>query len=132
MSSMLRVILISIGTISVILGTIGIFLPVIPTTPFLLLAGACYMRSSEKLHNWLLENKWLGPYIRDYYEGKGIPLRAKIVSVSLLWLSLIISIVYFIDIMWVRIFLLGVGLAVTVFILTRKTKKIEETSNLPL
>lgn len=123
MKSMMKSILIGIGTLSVVFGVIGLFLPVIPTTPFLLLAGACYMRSSEKHHKRLLENKWLGPYLRDYYENKGIPLYAKIVSISFLWISLTVSMVFFAKILWVRIILIGIGSGVTIFLLRQKTKK---------
>jgi len=122
----MRLILISIGTLCVVLGTIGVFLPVLPTTPFLLLAAACYMRSSRKLLQRLMDSKLLGPYLRDYYGGKGIPLRAKIISISLLWVSLICSMVFFINLMWVRIFLIFIGISVTIFIATRKTKKDED------
>lgn len=91
---MLKSILIGVGTLSVVLGVIGIFLPIIPTTPFVLLAGACYMRSSEKHHKRLMENPWLGPYLKDYYEDKGIPLHAKLLSITLLWLSMTASMVF--------------------------------------
>ena len=72
------------GTLSLILGIIGIFLPLLPTTPFLLLTAALYVRSSPRLYNWLLHQKYLGNYIRNFRENKAIPLRAKIVSVSLI------------------------------------------------
>ncbi|HHY25795.1 MAG TPA: DUF454 domain-containing protein [Desulfitobacterium dehalogenans] len=120
---MMKMILIGIGTLCVIFGVIGVFLPVVPTTPFLLLAGACYMRSSQKLHKRLLESKWLGPYLKDYYEDKGITSRAKAVSILCLWLSLAISMVFFIEIFWARVLLVGIGSGVTIFLLSRKTKK---------
>ncbi|MGE4272637.1 MAG: YbaN family protein [Desulfitobacterium sp.] len=63
---MMKILLIGVGTISVVLGVIGIFLPLIPTTPFVLLAGACYLRSSEKHHQRLLANPWLGPYLKEF------------------------------------------------------------------
>ncbi|MFX1466888.1 MAG: YbaN family protein, partial [Promethearchaeota archaeon] len=76
------------GTLSLALGIIGIFIPLLPTTPFLLLAAYCYARSSKKLYNWLMSNKWFGSYIRNYYEGNGIPLKAKLLSVSFLWITI--------------------------------------------
>ena len=63
---LLKSVLISIGTLSVFLGFLGIFIPLLPTTPFLLLAAACYIRSSDRFYQWLIDNKWLGRYIRDY------------------------------------------------------------------
>ena len=76
-----------IGFLSLILGVIGIFLPVLPTTPFLLLSAALFFRSSPRAYDWLLTHKYLGPYIRSFREDRMIPLRAKIVSISLLWLT---------------------------------------------
>ena len=75
-----------------ILGIIGIFLPIVPTTPFLLLAAACYARGSERLYNWLMTNKVFGQYIGNYREGKGIPLKVKILSISFLWVAIAVSI----------------------------------------
>jgi uncharacterized protein len=66
-----RALLLAVGTISLALGAIGIFLPILPTTPFLLLSAACYMRSSERMHKWLLSKRWFGAYIRNYQEAKG-------------------------------------------------------------
>jgi hypothetical protein len=74
-------VLIIAGTSFAGLGILGIFLPLLPTTPFLLLAAACYARSSERFYNWLLNNRWFGHYIRNYLEGKGVPLRVKVLSI---------------------------------------------------
>ena len=74
----IRLLLIIAGTVSVGLGIIGMFIPLLPTTPFLLLAAACYARSSQRLYHWLLYNKWFGKYIRNYLQRKGIPLKLKI------------------------------------------------------
>jgi methylthioribose-1-phosphate isomerase len=75
----------------VALGVIGIFLPVLPTTPFLLLAAACFVRSSKSFYLWLIHHRQLGPWIRDYLEGQGIPLKAKVYSIALMWLSIGLS-----------------------------------------
>lgn len=82
------------GSFSLILGFIGIFLPLLPTIPFLLLAAACYFRGSEGMHKWLISNKWLGNYIKNYQEGKGIQPKAKILSISLLWITIGYSAVF--------------------------------------
>ena len=73
------------GTLFLALGIVGIFVPLLPTTPFLLLASACYLRGSERMHAWLLGHGRLGAYIRAYEQGRGIPLRAKVVALAMLW-----------------------------------------------
>ena len=91
-----------IGTISLGLGLIGIFLPVLPTTPFLLLTAALYARSSDKLYNLLMSHYYLGAYIKDFREHRTLPLRVKIISVSTLWITICLSI-YMVDILFVKI-----------------------------
>ncbi|MEJ5327308.1 MAG: YbaN family protein [Candidatus Bathyarchaeia archaeon] len=83
-----------IGTICVLLGAVGTMLPILPTTPFLLAAAACYCKSSERAYKWLLNNKWFGEYIRNYKEGRGIPKRTKIATLSLLWATIGFSTVF--------------------------------------
>jgi len=82
-----RAAFVAAGSIALALGVIGIFVPLLPTTPFLLLASACYLRGSARLHRWLLSHGRLGAYIRAFEEGRGIPRRAKIVAIGLLWIS---------------------------------------------
>ncbi|MDZ4166743.1 MAG: YbaN family protein [Coriobacteriia bacterium] len=87
MKHVLKYICLAIGLIALALGIIGIFVPMWPTTPFLLLAAACFVRSSERLYTWLIEHRHLGCYVRDYMSGKGIPLRAKWISLGLMWVT---------------------------------------------
>lgn len=115
--------LISIGTIALILGIIGIVLPILPTTPFMLLAAACYVNASPKLYIWLIEHKYLGKYIKNYREYRGIPLRAKIISIIMLWLGIGSSIIFFISLTIIDIFLLIVAVCVTIHLLSLKTIK---------
>jgi len=112
-----KMLLIACGTLSVALGVLGVFLPVLPTTPFLLLAAACYARSSEKLYEWLLGNRWFGHYIRDYREGKGIPLRRVAVAIALLWLTIGYTAIVAVSLWWVRLALLAIAGGVTVHLL---------------
>lgn len=81
-----------VGSIAVVLAILGIFLPLLPTTPFLLLASACFARGSTRMHAWLLGNRVFGEYLRNFEEGRGIPLRGKIIALTLLWLSMAYSI----------------------------------------
>jgi hypothetical protein len=109
-----KIVLIACGTISVALGVLGVFLPLLPTTPFLLLAAACFARSSEKLYDRLLGNRWFGHYIRDYRDGKGIPPRRVAVAIALLWLTIGYTAFVAVSLWWVRLLLLAIAGAVTV------------------
>jgi uncharacterized protein len=113
----LKVALLALGFLFTGLGLIGIFIPLLPTTPFLLLAAACFARSSKHFYNWLLNNKLFGKYITSYLDGKGVPVTTKIISVSLLWLTIVISAVFFVSLLWVKILLLLIALAVSVHII---------------
>jgi uncharacterized membrane protein YbaN (DUF454 family) len=109
------------GIIALGLGVLGIFLPLLPTTVFLLIAAACFARSSDRLYDWLLTHKWFGPYIRNWREHKAMPVKSKIVILVLLWVTLSFSAFWVIDIFAVRILLLLIGAGVTLFILRMKT-----------
>jgi len=113
----LRYLLIVFGTVFLALGLIGIVLPVLPTTPFLLLASACYARSSKKFHNWLLSNKWFGSYIKNYQKGKGIPLKVKIMAISFLWIIILTSVYFFIENYLIEILLLVIATFVSIHII---------------
>ena len=124
-NALLRWLLILAGSLSVALGILGVFLPVLPTTPFLLLAAACYGRSSERFYHWLLTNRWCGEYIRNYREGKGIRLRHKITALSLLWLLIGYAAVFAVPYMWIRIVLLIIAVGVTIHLVMIKTYRKE-------
>ena len=116
-----RVILVIAGSVFTGLGLLGIFLPLLPTTPFLLLAVACYARSSKRCHFWLLDNKWFGSFIKDYHEKKGITLRVKIISISLLWISISYSVLLVIGNLFVSSIMVIIALGVTVFLIDLNT-----------
>ncbi|MCW2102564.1 UNVERIFIED_ORG: uncharacterized membrane protein YbaN (DUF454 family) [Pseudomonas psychrophila] len=119
-SRLLRYVLFAIGWLSVALGVLGIFLPVLPTTPFLLLAAACFARSSPRFYQWLVEHPRLGPWIRDYLDGNGIPLKAKVYAIGLMWLSIGVS-CYLVPLPWARGFMLLSAVLVSLYILRQKT-----------
>lgn len=79
------------GVLALLLGILGLFLPLLPTTPFLLLASWCFARGSERLHRWLLSHRVFGEYLRNFEAGRGIPLKAKIVATAMLWASLLMA-----------------------------------------
>ncbi|MDT8419157.1 MAG: YbaN family protein [Desulfuromonadales bacterium] len=113
----LRIALAVIGLLSTLLGVIGIFVPLLPTVPLLLLATACFARSSERFHHRLLEHPQLGPMVRGYLHGQGIPLRAKVRAIALIWASISLSALFFIPLLWVKILLITIGLCITIYLL---------------
>ncbi|OGU10996.1 MAG: hypothetical protein A2075_03850 [Geobacteraceae bacterium GWC2_58_44] len=115
-SDLLRWILICIGWISIVGGIIGIFLPLVPTIPFLLLAAVCFSRSSERFHGWLVEHKHLGPMVRDYLAFRGVPLRAKFMAIGMVWISIPTSTFLFVRVFWLKVLLLGIATAVTLYL----------------
>lgn len=117
----LRYALLTIGFISVGLGVIGLFLPVLPTTPFLLLAAACFLRSSPRFYQWLTRHPQLGPMVRGYLDGEGIPAKAKVYAIGLLWLSIGIS-SWWVPLFWVKIILWIIAIGVTIYLLRQKTR----------
>ena len=119
---MINLILRIVGTISLILGILGIALPVLPTTPFLLLTAYCYLKSAPKWHKRLLESKHLGPYIKNFQENKCIPLRVKIYSIGLRWLTISCSCVFFVSLWWIRALLIAIAIGVTCHILSYPSK----------
>jgi len=120
-SSLIGRVWIGAGTLFVGLGTLGIFLPLLPTTPFLLLAAACYARGSERFYDWLVGNRWFGNYIKNYRERKALPLRIKAFSIVLLWATIGYSTVFVIDIALVRVILVLIAIAVTIHIIRFRT-----------
>ena len=123
MNRIVQVVLIVSGTFFVALGVLGIFVPVLPTTPFLLLAAFCYARSSERFLHWLLTNRWFGAYIKNYRQGRGIPLREKLLTMVALWLSIGFSALYVVESWWGELLLVMVAVGVTVHLLRIKTSR---------
>ena len=119
--TLLKGILVVAGTFFLVLGIIGIFLPLLPTTPFILLAAACYARGSNKFYVWLITNKWLGRYIKNYLERRGIPLSVKILSATLLWVTILFSTIVIVSNILIRIILIVIAIVVTIHIISIKT-----------
>jgi len=119
--SLSRRLFILTGSLLLGLAIVGIFLPLLPTTPLLLLAAACYARGSDRFYRWLVNNRWFGEYIRSYREGKGIPLRIKAFTISLLWITIGCSAAFAVHTLPIRIVLIVIAIAVTTHILFIRT-----------
>ncbi len=120
-----KAILIFAGTVCVGLGILGMFLPLMPTTVFLLLAAYCYSKSSEKFHNWLLTNRLCGKYIANYKSGRGISVRQKVSTIAVLWASICVSIWLLAVSFWPTLLLTAVAIGVTMHLLWIKTHRPE-------
>jgi len=118
-----RGLFVALGTFFVGLGGLGIFLPLLPTTPFLLLATACYCRGSKRLNDWLLGNRWFGGFIRNYREGRGISVRGKIFALALLWAMISYTAFFAVEILIIQVILFIIAIAVSIHITTLPTQR---------
>ena len=107
--------------LAVILGTVGVFVPLLPTTPFLLLAAACFVRSSDQMYHWLINHPAFGKYIRNYRDYRAITLLAKIVSLVFLWGTVLYSALAVVESLFMRVLLGLILVGVTIHLLTLKT-----------
>jgi uncharacterized membrane protein YbaN (DUF454 family) len=120
---MLKVILIVAGTLFLGLGILGIFLPLLPTTPFLLLAATCYLRGSTKVYHWLLNIRWLGNYVETYRDRRGVPLRVKILAIAFLWITIGYSAISVLHDFLFRAILVVIAIGVTIHVFSIPTLK---------
>jgi len=126
-----NVLLITCGGISVALGTVGIVVPLLPTTPFLLLAAACFVRSSDKLYEWLISHRLFGSYIRNYREHRAVTWQTKVFTLLLLWAAICYSAFFVISSWVVRVILLAIAIAVTVHVMSLGTLGKHRDPNAP-
>lgn len=117
----MKILLTVFGLVSLGLGILGIFLPVLPTTPLLLLAAALFLRSNQGLYDWLLNHPKLGPYITNFMVNKSIPLRVKVVSVTFVWITMLNCAIFVAEHWAFRLFFILLATAITVHILSYKT-----------
>lgn len=117
----MKIFLSIIGLISLGLGLVGIFLPVLPTTPFLLLSAALFLRSNKSLYDWLLNHPRLGPYVSNFMIHKSIPRRVKIISVSMVWITLLYCAIFVAEFWLFRLLFILLATAITIHILSYKT-----------
>ena len=118
--------LLGLGFISVALGVLGMVVPLLPTTPLLLLAAFCFARSSERFHGWLLSNRIFGETIRNYRDGLGLPMRQKVVTLAILWITMVSTSVFVVPLWSVRILLGAIACGVTVYLLSLPTRRAQQ------
>jgi uncharacterized protein len=126
---MCKGLLIFAGVISLGLGVLGMFLPLLPATPFLLLSASCFGRSSPRLHRWLLSHPWFGSYVKNYKDLRAIPLKAKILALAVLWTTMGYTAIFIMDRKVVVAVLLLIGIAVSAHILRLKTLTLKTTGD---
>lgn len=119
----MKILLTILGLISLGLGILGAFLPVLPTTPLLLLAAFLFLRSNQRLYDWLMNHPKMGPYITNFIKHKAIPLRVKVIAVSTLWLTLLYCAVFVAEHWALRVFFIMLAICITWHILSYKTLK---------
>ncbi|WP_027630585.1 YbaN family protein [Ruminiclostridium cellobioparum] len=117
-----KYILAGLGSIALALGIIGIFVPVLPTTPFLLLASFCYVRSSKRLHGWLMNHRVFGRYLENYITHRAVKRSVKIYALVCLWISMSVSI-FVVKSIHLTVLLLLIGLGISIHLLKLKTIK---------
>lgn len=120
-STIKRPLLIILGCTSLSLGFVGIFLPVLPTTPFLLLSSACFLRSSDSLYHWITHHRLFGSYIRNYLNHRAISVRAKGISLFSLWAVILCTVIFFSEQLWLRILLIAMAVGVSIYLLSIRT-----------
>ncbi len=111
---MVKLILIFLGTLSLILGVAGIFIPGLPTTPFLLITAGLYIRSSESLYRNLINSKFLGSYIINFQKNKGLTLVSKLYAISTMWIMIFISAYFLIPLVHTKLIIIGAGIIGTI------------------
>jgi uncharacterized membrane protein YbaN (DUF454 family) len=110
-----------IGSIALAIGFVGIFLPVLPTTPFVLLAAWCFFRSSPRLYEWVISNERFGDTIKNYNQGKGLTRATKIKAILMMWLTISTSIYFKITSLPIIAFLFGIAMVVTIYLIRLPT-----------
>ena len=127
-----RPILLGIGWTSVALGLIGVVVPGLPTTTFLIIAAWCFVRSSERAYAWLLEHRILGPYVRDYLSGKGMPVKSKVIALTMMWLACSTSAYFFVPNRFGQAAVMACAVIGTYLVLVRVPTRVSENPATPV
>ena len=121
LAPVVRHVVLAFGWLFFGMGVVGMFVPVWPTTPFMLLAAACFMRSSERLHEWLVTHPKYGEHIRDYFEGRGLRRRTKLVAIGTMWTSILLSAWFFVPHAWIDAVLVLIAAGVSIYLVRQPT-----------
>jgi uncharacterized membrane protein YbaN (DUF454 family) len=121
-----RWVLLGLGWTCVALGFVGVFVPGMPTTTFLLMAAWCFYRSSERAHAWLLHHRLLGPYVRAFLSGEGMPVRSKVIAITAMWLTCGTSAWFFVPALWAKILILTCALIGTIAVVRVRARTISD------
>jgi uncharacterized protein len=113
---LVRTLYVVLGFLCVGAGVLGMVLPLVPTTPFLLLAAFFFARSSDRFYDWLLSNRWFGRIIRDYRDGRGLTMRDKVVTIAVLWLTVGPSVIFLLPVWWGKALMVGIATGVTIYL----------------
>lgn len=126
-----KALLVLAGVFSLTLGVVGIVVPLLPTTPLLLLSAACFVRSSERLYEWLMGHRVFGSYIRNYREHRAVTRRTKVGTLLLLWIAIGYSAIVVVQSLLIRFVLFAIAIAVTVHVLSLRTmtREMERSSH---
>lgn len=111
-----RTLCFGLGSVFLVVGAVGVMVPVLPTTPFLILAAFFYARSSRRCYRWLMTNRVFGRYLEDYLCGRGVPWRVKACALALLWAAIMLSTIFLTDTLWLRVLLPLIAVGVTIHI----------------
>lgn len=123
MSGAKKLMFLVVGTISLALGVIGIILPVLPTTPFILLTAYCYLRGSPRFHAWLVEHPTLGPIVKEYGDGEGMTKESKQKAIAMTWIAVTLTAIFLLDTLQLRILVIGLAIIGTLVLLRLKTRE---------
>jgi uncharacterized membrane protein YbaN (DUF454 family) len=115
-SPIVRALFFAAGVVALLLGVVGVFLPVLPTTPLVLLAAACFARSYRPFHEWLVGHRHFGPLLREWHEHRSIHYRTKLVAIAMMALGLGASIVFVVEAAWLRLGLLALGIVLGIYL----------------
>ncbi len=125
MSRIRKTVFVLLGSACVLFGLVGMLVPVLPTTPFLLLAVFFYARGSQRALDWLLHNRWFGAYIRNYREGRGMTLRDKVITLALLWITILFSATFLLQAWWARMLVVAIAGGVTLHLARIRTYRVD-------